>query len=177
MQKGSKALNPVNTTSNETPGMRIIKALRRIIHAIEVHSHKLNSDFNITAPQMICLYSLISGGKMTQSELAKQVSMGMSTINGVIDRLEKKGLVLRQRDIKDRRKVFIRVTKAGKELKKKAPSLLQEPFLRSLNKLSEYEQVNIAFSLEKVVRLMEAEDLDVSPNFAHNSQRNNKLKG
>ena len=167
MQKGPKTLKSVNTISNEIPGMRIIKALRQIIHAVEVHSHKLNIDFNITAPQMICLYSLLNSGKITQSELSKQVCMGMSTVNGVIDRLEKKGLVLRQRDIKDRRKVFIHVTKAGKELKKKAPSLLQEPFLKSLRKLSEQDQADIAFSLERVVQLIETNDLNASPNFLH----------
>ena len=144
----------------ETCGLRVLHALRRIIRAVDIHSRKLNNDFKITAPQLICLYSLVKGGEMTQSELSKQVSMGISTINGVIDRLEKKGLVIRQRDTQDRRKVFITVTEAGKMISKSTPSLLQDRLSDSLRNLPELEQAAIALSLERVVTLMEAEHLD-----------------
>ncbi|MBN2375639.1 MAG: MarR family transcriptional regulator [Sedimentisphaerales bacterium] len=154
----------------ETYGMRILTALRRIIRAVDIHSHKLNHDFNITAPQMICLYGLVESGEMTQSELARQVHMGISTINGVIDRLEKKGLVIRQRDTKDRRKVFVRFTDAGRELTKAAPALLQERFSESLLELEELEQAAIALSLERVVQLMEVEHLEASPNLVLSTQ-------
>lgn len=158
----------------ETYGLRVLKALRRIIRAVDIHSRKLNNDFQITAPQMICLYSLVNDGEMTQSKLSKQVSMGISTINGVIDRLEKKGLVIRQRDTQDRRKVFITVTESGKEVTKSAPSLLQERFSDALRNLPELEQAAIALSLERVVELMEAEHLETSPNLVPNSQINEK---
>ena len=158
----------------ETHGLRVLKALRRIIRAVDIHSRKLNNDFHITAPQMICLYSLVKDGEITQSELSKQVCMGISTINGVIDRLEKKGLVLRQRDTQDRRKVFITVTESGKKITKSAPSLLQERFSEALRNLPELEQAAIALSLERVVELMEAEHLEASPNLVLNSQINEK---
>ena len=158
----------------ETCGLRVLKALRRIIRAVDIHSRKLNNDFHITAPQMICLYSLVKDGEVTQSELSKQVSMGISTINGVIDRLEKKGLVARQRDTQDRRKVFITVTESGKEVTKSAPSLLQERFSEALRNLPELEQAAIALSLERVVELMEAGHLEASPNLVPNSQINDK---
>lgn len=154
----------------ETYGLRVLKALRRIIRAVDIHSHKLNNDFHITAPQMICLYSLAKGRKMTQSELSKQVNMGISTTNGVVDRLEKKGLIIRQRDTKDRRKVFITVTESGKKITKSAPSLLQTRFSEALRNRSELEQAAIALSLEQVVELMEAEHIDASPNLMPNSQ-------
>ena len=64
----------------ETRGLRVLKAIRRIIRAVDIHSRKLNNEFNITAPQMICLYALDKGGQMTQSELSKLVSMGISTV-------------------------------------------------------------------------------------------------
>lgn len=161
----------------DTCGMRVLKALRRIIRAVDIHSRKLNNEFSITAPQMICLYSLVRGEEMTQSELSKEVSMGISTVNGVIDRLEKKGLVARERDAKDRRKVFVRVTDSGRELTKAAPSLLQERLSDSLRVLPELEQAAIALSLERVVELMEAGHLDASPNLVPNSQINEKQEG
>ena len=153
-------------------GIRILKSIRRIIRAVDIHSCKLNNDFNITAPQMICLYSLVKEGRVTQSELAKQVNMGMSTINGVIDRLEKKELVFRERDTKDRRKVFVNVTETGRAFTKSAPSLLQDKLSDALKQLPELEQAAIALSLERVVQLMEADHLEASPNLVSNSQIN-----
>jgi DNA-binding MarR family transcriptional regulator len=177
MIKRSKALNTTPEASDEffeTCGLRVLKAIRRIIRAVDIHSRKLNNEFNITAPQMICLYALAKGGQMTQSELSKQVSMGTSSINGVIDRLEKKELVIRQRDTKDRRRVFVTITDDGKERTQSAPSLLQERFSNALRSLPELEQAAIALSLERVVKLMEAEHLDASPNLIPNSQIDDK---
>ena len=154
----------------ETCGIRVITSLQRIIRAVDIHSRKLNSDFNITVPQMICLYSLVKAGEITQSELSKRVNMGMSTINGIIDRLEVKKLVVRERDTKDRRKVLLRVTESGKELTRSAPLLLQDKLSQSLRNLPELEQASIALSLERVVQLMEAEGVEASPNLVTSLQ-------
>lgn len=170
----------INTDSDtpdeffETCGLRVLTALRRIIRAVDIHSRKLNTNFNLTAPQMICLYNLVKSGETTQSELSKQVSIGISTVNGIIDRLEKKGLVIRQRDTDDRRKVLVSVTDSGREVTVSAPSLLQDRLSDSLRSLSKLEQAAIALSLERVVELMEAEHLDASPNLVPNSQINEK---
>jgi len=160
----------------ETYGLRVIKSLQRIIRALDIHSRKLNNDFQVTAPQLLCLYSLVKKGQMTQSALSKKLSMGISTINGVIDRLEKKDLVVRKRDTEDRRKVFVIVTKAGKDLADSAPSLLQESFSNALRQLPDLEQAAIALSLERVVELMEAKHLDAYHNTVPNSQINDILK-
>ena len=47
---------------------------------------------------------------------------------------------------------------------KKAPPLLQETVEKQLRKLPELEQAAIALSMERMVLLMEAEDIDASPN-------------
>ncbi|MEA3428267.1 MAG: hypothetical protein U9Q84_03390, partial [Thermodesulfobacteriota bacterium] len=64
----------------ETLEFRILRSLRRIIRAVDIHSRKLNIEFKITAPQKICLYWLARQGRMTLSELAKKVSLGVSTV-------------------------------------------------------------------------------------------------
>jgi MarR family transcriptional regulator, organic hydroperoxide resistance regulator len=161
----------------ENCGLRVLRALRRIIRAVDIHSRKLNNDFHITAPQMICLYQLVKSGQMTQSELSEQVNMGLSTINGIIDRLEKKGLVTRQRDEHDRRKVIVNATETGKKMTISAPELLQDHLSDGLRQLPELEQAAIALSLERVVELMEAENLDTSPNLVPNAQINSSQEG
>lgn len=148
----------------ETYGIRVLKSLRRIIRAVDIHSKKLSQDYHMTAPQMVCLYSLQKCGAMTQSELAKDVDLGMSTVNGIIDRLEAKGWIKRERDVKDRRKVFLELTEGGTAQANEAPALLQNKLSAALQALPELEQAAIALSLERIVELMGAVHLEASSN-------------
>lgn len=153
-----------NSDFFEKYGIKVLKSLRRIIRAVDIHSKKLNHDYQITAPQMICLYSLQKNGPCTQSILAKDVDLGMSTVNGIIDRLEAKGWIQRQRDAKDRRKIFLELTESGVIQANEAPALLQDRLSSALQALPELEQAAIALSLERIVELMGAGHLEASSN-------------
>lgn len=148
----------------ETYGIRVLKSLRRIIRAVDIHSKKLNQEYKVTAPQMICLYSLQKNGPMTQSQLAQDVDLGMSTVNGIIDRLHTKGWIKRNRDAVDRRKVFLELTESGTVQANGAPALLQDKLSDALQALPELEQAAIALSLERIVELMGCGHLEASSN-------------
>ncbi len=144
---------------------RILTSLRKVIRSVDSYSRKINNEFGLTTPQLVCLYTISSNdGHMIQSELAKEVSLGGSTINGIIDRLERKKYLLRERSSEDKRKVFLKLTDAGRAIVKDAPSLLQDKLSDSLHSLKEEELLNITQSLEKIVELMEVEKVDASPN-------------
>jgi DNA-binding MarR family transcriptional regulator len=160
----------------EKYGLRILRTIRQIIRAVDIHSRKLNSEFKITAPQMICLYGLQREGRMTLSDLAENVNLGKSTVNGIVDRLEEKALLSRSRCTVDRRKVYLEITEQGVKLTESAPSLIQDRLAAALKKLPELEQAAIALSLERVAQLMEAEDLDASPNLLLNLPNESNTK-
>ena len=143
---------------------RVLCSLRKIIRAVHIHSKKLNAAQGLTTPQLICLSAVVAQKDLTLSQLSKEVNLSGSTVTGIVDRLEQKKLLARERSSTDRRKIFIRPLEAGQKLVKKAPSLLQEKFSERLGQLSEKEQNAIADSLELVVSLMKAEDIDASPN-------------
>lgn len=143
--------------------LRILQSLRRIIRAIEIHSHQLTHSHGITGPQLSCLLAIRDQGKLTAARLAKIVYLSPSTLVGILDRLEEKGLVCRSRSASDRRQVLIRATLAGEALAAAAPSLLQDTLRDSLGALSELERVSISLSLEKVVDLMEARSISAAP--------------
>ncbi len=147
----------------ETCGIRVLIALRRMIRAVDIYSRRLNNEFNITAPQLMCLYSLGRRDGMTLSALAEKVNLGISTVNGIVDRLEDKGLLTRTRSATDRRRVRLSITTKGRSVARSAPALLQDRLAASLRRLPELEQAAIALSLERVVDLMEAAHLDTYP--------------
>jgi len=159
--------NKNSVTDPEVPkgsyDLRILQALRRIIRAVDIHSHKLATQHNITGPQLACLLTVAGEGPLTSSNLAKKVYLSPSTVVGIIDRLEEKQLVARNRSRVDRRQVHISVTARGEKLIADAPSLLQDTLANALAELPEIEQVSITMALEKLVDLMEARHIGAAP--------------
>ena len=139
-------------------GLRILMTLRHIMHYVDSYSRQLITECQITGPQLICLYAIEKNGPLTLSELGKQVSLSMSTTNGIIDRLEQKNLVRRERKHHDRRKVLITITPEGKSLKARAPVPLQGRLIQAISDMPELEQVSIALALEKILGMMKDED-------------------
>ncbi|MBU0483930.1 MAG: MarR family transcriptional regulator [Proteobacteria bacterium] len=144
--------------------VRILSSLRRVIRSVDIYSKKLNTELGLTTPQLLCLHALAKSENMILTDLAREVNLGVSTVNGIIDRLEAKHLLTRNRSAEDRRKVSLEISFTGKEIIAKAPSLLQDKLSASLSELSDSEQLAITESLELVVKLMEAEKIDASPN-------------
>lgn len=147
----------------ERHDLKILQALRRIIRAVDIHSRKLSLDYNITGPQLIALLCIAEKGPLTLAAIAKDIHLSPSTLVGIVDRLEEKGYVMRERSAKDRRQINISVTEEGVKFVNKAPSPLQETLAGALNELSTREQSTISGSLQRIVELMEARELDAAP--------------
>lgn len=142
---------------------QVMAALRRIIRAIDLHSRALVQRFGLTGPQLVVLKELIDDSPRSVSELASAVNLSQATVTGILDRLERKSMVSRARDPKDKRKVLVSPTPAAEEALAGAPPLLQEHFIEAFGRLSDWEQTQILSSLQRVVALMEAGDLEAGP--------------
>ena len=137
----------------------IMHDLRKIFKAIQQYSEQVLKEFGVTGPQLWALRIIYNEGQLSMGELSDKMYLHMSTVSGIIDRLEKKGYVERKRDSTDRRVVKINLTKEGKRLVQKAPAAAQGRLLYGLESLSKPQVLNIRSSFEKVVRLMEIENV------------------
>ncbi len=150
-------LLPILPNQNE---FRILKSHRQIIRAIEIHSRKLEHDFQITGPQLGCLLVIREKGPIAVTRLAARVFLSPGTVVGIIDRLEEKNLVQRVRSKKDRRLVEIGITAEGEEVIARTPHPLQGALGTALRDIPDGERVDIAVALEKLVSLMGAGEID-----------------
>jgi DNA-binding MarR family transcriptional regulator len=157
----------IENFSEEVPDKRydleILRSLRRIIRAVDIHSRKLKLQYKITAPQLVCLMAVVRDGPLSVSAIAKRVFLSTSTVVGILDRLEQRSLVRRTRDQRDRRLVNVSAMQKGIELVENAPTPLQDGLAVGLKKLTELEQATISLSLERIVELMEVADNDAAP--------------
>jgi DNA-binding MarR family transcriptional regulator len=139
-------------------GLKILMDLRKITRAIDLNSKKLSSETSLTAPQIVSLIAIYHQETLTLADLAEQVHLSSSTMVGIIDRLEAKNLVVRERSKTDRRQVLIHITDEGRKMAKKSPLPLQEELIKSLSKLPEAQQRNLAKALELLVKMLDFKD-------------------
>ncbi len=142
---------------------QVLISLRRIIQAIGLHSRQLVRQHGITAPQLIILRHIQDNQNITVSQLAKQVSLKQATVTDILNRLERKGLIQRQKDTSDRRRVLISGTASGEKLLDAAPSPLQETFLEKFEDLEDWQKNMILSSLQLLGTLMTDDEINSAP--------------
>jgi DNA-binding MarR family transcriptional regulator len=117
----------------------------------------------LTAPQLLLLQAIRTNAEVTIGELAKNINLSQATVTNILDRLEKRGMVFRERSKNDKRKVHAYLTDKGTALIKEAPTPLQDHFIKRFRDLQDWEQSMILSSLERIAQMMDAEHIDASP--------------
>ena len=141
--------------------LRIVFAIRRLMQAQELYTKELNKKYQVSTPQLNCLLALYEYGPLPPSRIADYIMVKSSTITGIVDRLEQKGLVSRYRNSPDRRVITIELTEAGRKLAENAPPPIQQKIVDGLKRLPEDEVNQIVFGLTKLTDLLDVQDLDL----------------
>ena len=152
------APNPTNDRERE-----VVQALRRIIRAVDLHSRRLEEASGLTAPQLAALQEAQREGPTSPGELARRIHLSAGTVSGILQRLERRGLVRRVPDPGDRRRRWIEVTHEGREVLLGAPALLQDRLRQALGGLEDWEQTQLLSGLQRIASMMDASELSASP--------------
>ena len=83
----------------------------------------LLAPLGLTYPQYLVMMVLWEHADLTVNDLGKRLQLDSGTLTPLLKRLEAAGLVQRQRDQKDERRVRITLTASGKALKAQAQSI------------------------------------------------------
>lgn len=87
----------------------------------------------LTGPQRTVMQALVQSDGLSLKELTRRVGLAHSTVSGIVDRLEKRGLVERQPDLNDRRHTRIVISSVVRDfMEKKYPILAAHPLFDAL---------------------------------------------
>ncbi len=114
-------------------------AMRRSQALGAIFSQTVANRVGISSSDHECLDFLVLEGRVTAGRLAELTGLTTGAITGVIDRLEKAGLVRRERDDSDRRKVFIAIVPAAIAKVGKFYEHLQRAMLREWDNYTDAE--------------------------------------
>ncbi len=151
------AIPPVSQSENVS---RILRLLRRINHATDLHSKHLIKATGLTTPQLIVLKAIHELGEVTAGTIAEQVSLSAGTVSILLDRLETHGLIERYRSTRDRRVAHARLTQKGGDVVARAPSLMRDTFIERFSRLSGTAQEQSVAVLKQIADMMDAEDVE-----------------
>ena len=149
--------------SNRSISEHVIISLRKIIQAIDMNSKQLIKRVGLTGPQLVLLNEIARAGEVTAGEIARAVSLSQATVTGILERLEKRSLIVRQRSDQDKRRIMVRITDAGQQILEAGHPLMQEAFVEQFSSLQEWEQTMILSALQRLVSIMDARKIDAAP--------------
>lgn len=113
---------PRNTLSDQA--LRLDNQLCFALYSASLAMTKLYKplldELGITYPQYLALLVLWERDGLTVSELGERLYLDSGTLTPLLKRLETAGLVSRLRDTQDERRVRVRLSAAGRELKQRA---------------------------------------------------------
>jgi DNA-binding MarR family transcriptional regulator len=143
----------------------LITKIRKIVRSINLESKKVQKQFGISIPQLLCLRYLSQSAdyKSNTKNIRKQLNLNSSTVTGIINRLEQKGYIARLPSTTDKRVTVISLTAIGLKLITDSPVLLDQRLTRQLNNLPEDDIERIHVGLDLLVRSLEIQDLEASP--------------
>lgn len=141
----------------------VLIALRRILRVAEVDSRQVAKVTGLSTSQLLVLRFIQREGGPTVGRVAEELMLRQATVTAIVDRLESRGLVQRQRRETDRRMVEVHLAEPGALLLDECPPLLQHRFLARLEELEAWEQTWLLAALQRVASMLDAEHLDASP--------------
>jgi DNA-binding MarR family transcriptional regulator len=143
----------------------ILIIIRKIVRSINLESKKIQKEYGVSIPQMLCLSYLHASPNFqsTQGEIRQFLNLNSSTVSGIIDRLEVKGLLARLPKQGDKRVVGVVLTSRGASLLNNVPSLLHEQLSEKLKSLPESKLYQIKESLNILVAILNIEKIEAAP--------------
>lgn len=108
--------------------------------------------YGLTGAQLVILRLLSLSGRLSLSDISDRIRAKNSTVTGIIDRMERDGLVARRRSDDDRRVIHIELTRKGAALATEAAAAPTHLFRQSLEWLPDKDAAELERIITKLAR-------------------------
>jgi DNA-binding MarR family transcriptional regulator len=149
--------------------------LRQLAQEIEQHLTAIRHEIRrpveaefakggLTGPQRSVMQVLVKSDGRSLRDLTAQVGLAHSTVSGIVDRLEKRGLVKRRPNPSDRRHTRIMVSEEVREfLEKKYPIMAADPLFEVLRRAEASERNAVVTGIRVLRRLLDEQAMKSRP--------------
>ena len=149
VQRQARERAPEAQHADEAPGVRTL--ITRARSSLLTSFDSELEPFGVTGAQFEVLKNLVRSDNETAASLCRALHYDTGSMTRMLDRLQEKGLVTRERDTSDRRLVFLRLTGAGESLIPKIRPALRRALRRHLAGFTPDEIASLKRYLSRII--------------------------
>jgi MarR family transcriptional regulator, organic hydroperoxide resistance regulator len=113
------------------------------------------ADLDIKTPHLDILINLYRFDGISQQELARKLLVGRSNMSMLLPQLEKRGLIERRADAKDKRMLRLSLTQTGRSLTEQAMGIQTALIERTLSQAPEDRCLQVAEAMEDIIHILQ----------------------
>ncbi len=137
---------------------RILDSIRRLVRLLRVSDRQAQVELGVSGAQLFVLTELGKTPALSLGELAARTRTDQSSVSVVVTRLVEAGLITRNRDERDGRRLVLHLTRTGRAMLHKAPPVAQARLLSVFDRLPDEERKRFADTFEEIVTGVDADD-------------------
>lgn len=138
------------------PEISVGYMMRRVLASILTDADQELAAWDVTHAQWMPLFKLYNCGQSTVAGLARDLQLDPGATTRLLDRLEGKGLLRRERSTSDRRVVHVALTPEGQAIASQVPEVLCRVLNRHLSGFTHDEWMLLRSLLERILANGEA---------------------
>ncbi|MCO5976638.1 MarR family winged helix-turn-helix transcriptional regulator [Ideonella oryzae] len=138
------------------PEISVGYMMRRVLASILADADQELAAWDMTHAQWMPLFKLYNCGQSTVAGLARDLQLDPGATTRLLDRLESKGLLRRERSTSDRRVVHVALTPEGQAIASQVPEVLCRVLNRHLSGFTHDEWMLLRGLLERILANGEA---------------------
>jgi len=140
-----------------TDSQRILDSIRRLVRLLRLADRAAQNELGLSGAQLFVLQELGKTPSLSLNELAERTRTDQSSVSVVVTRLVDAGLVARDRDARDARRLVLTLTKTGQAAVRKSSPAAQERILEIVDGMAAAERKRFADTFEHLVGELGAE--------------------
>lgn len=141
----------------------IMDNIRRVFQILNEQSQRVKQETGLTGPQLWTIRVIHEHGPINISDIAGRMYIHPTTVLGIVDRLEARGLVSRNRSKDDRRVVWVELTQDGKDLVQSVPEVVQGLLGARLEGIALNDLAEIDEGIDHLVKIFGVQDIFPKP--------------
>lgn len=132
----------------------VIKRIKRLKEGMHGSIERIFKDMNLTGPQGMVVGILFKEGPIKISDLASHMGLSMSTVSGILDRLEKSSIINREKSESDGRVILVNLTDTFRASSAETFCKIEAHWGKKLNRATQEEIDAILYGLEILEKLL-----------------------
>jgi DNA-binding MarR family transcriptional regulator len=138
--------------------LAVLEQFRLIFRSAKKHFQWVQERTGVSGAQLWVLAEVHRQPGIRVTELAHAMAVHQSTVSNLLDRLQRNGLIQRDRSSADQRVVHLSLTNLGRATIARAPLPLEGVLPDALNRLAHDELLDLQQRLEHLAKLMKVRD-------------------